>query len=95
MINKAYLKVCKNLKGLRKTFHAQNAHPVYCLKKDCIEKYLLKRFNPQKPPKDYNKKINGPQKADELSKIPEEIAEIYDIICFDKQIPKQEVHEVK
>ena len=55
MINKAYLKVCKNLKGLRKTFHAQNAHPVYCLKKDCIEKYLLKRFNPQKPPKDYNK----------------------------------------
>ncbi len=95
MINKSYLKFCNNLKELRITYHAQNVHPVYCLRKDCIEKYLIKRFNPKKPPKGFNKKIDGPRKADELSKIPEEIVEIYDIICFDKQIPKQEVHEVK
>jgi predicted ATP-dependent endonuclease of OLD family len=55
-------------------------HPIYCLKEDCIEKYLIPNYDCAKIPKDYNKKKENPQKAEELKEIPQEIIDIFSVI---------------
>lgn len=53
-------------------------HPVYCLKEDCIEEYLIPK--PNYKDSKYNKKIDGPKIALEMEEIPKEIEEIFNII---------------
>jgi AAA15 family ATPase/GTPase len=79
-INTSKLKFCKNLKDVGLTFHKEDKHPVYCLKEDCIEKYLYPTFDCAHPARNYNKKVNGPKKAEKAEKLPEEIEKIFDII---------------
>ena len=55
-------------------------HPIYCLKENCIEKYIIPDFDCANPPQDYNKRIDGPKKAEELKKVPDEIRQLFEII---------------
>lgn len=76
-VNASKFKVCESVKDIKILF-GREVHPVYCLKEDCIERYL--GFDITNLPQKYNKKKNGPKKADELEKIPEEIREILETI---------------
>jgi predicted ATP-dependent endonuclease of OLD family len=69
---------------------SKGIHPIYCLKENCIEKYIIPNFDCTKPPQDYNKKVNGPKKAEELTEIPDEIKQLFEIIFGTLQlIPKK------
>ncbi|MDI6903787.1 MAG: ATP-binding protein [Methanocellales archaeon] len=78
-VNVSKFKFCKDFRDLKK-FFGGGAHPIYCLKEDCIEKYLFPEFNCNKPPSNYNKKVDGYRKAEKICKIPEEIGYIFTII---------------
>lgn len=58
----------------------KEVHPIYCLKESCIEKYIVSGFDCANPPQDYNKKVDGPKKAEELSEIPDEIGQLFEMI---------------
>jgi hypothetical protein len=69
---------------------SKEIHPIYCLKENCIEKYIIPNFDCTKPPQDYNKKVNGPKKAEELTEIPDEIKQLFEITFGTLQlIPKK------
>jgi AAA15 family ATPase/GTPase len=70
---------CKSIEDIAENF-GKEKHPVYCLKENCIEKYLMPEFDCTKIPKDYNKRRDGPKKAEELQEIPEEIENIFSVI---------------
>jgi hypothetical protein len=70
---------CKNIEDIAENFGKEN-HPVYCLKENCIEKYLMPEFDCTKIPKDYNKRRDGSKKAEELQEISEEIKNIFSVI---------------
>jgi predicted ATP-dependent endonuclease of OLD family len=59
---------------------SKKVHPVYCLKENCIEKYIIPNFDCDNPPQDYNKRVDGPKKAEELEKIPDEIKQLLEMI---------------
>ncbi len=80
LLNKSKLIFCRTIKTLSERFHKRDAHPVYCLKERCIEKYLDPGFNCKKPPENYNKKVDGSNLAEQLKIIPEEINDIFNII---------------
>lgn len=68
---------CKTIEDILKTFERKIEHPIYCLKENCIEKYLMPDFDCTKIPENYNKRRDGPRKAEELQEIPEEIENIF------------------
>lgn len=78
-INTSKFAFSKSIEDLRKNFE-RDAHPIYCLKEKCIEKYLFKDFDYANPPENYNKTKDGPMAADKLREFPEEITKIFDII---------------
>jgi len=59
---------------------SKNVHPVYCLKENCIEKYIMPDFDCANPPQGYNKKVDGPKKAEEQKEVPDEIRQLFKII---------------
>lgn len=50
-------------------------HPVYCLKRKCIEEYLEPRPDYEQPT--YNKTIDGPKIAEDMTEVPEEIQGLF------------------
>lgn len=56
----------------------RDEHPIYCLKEKCIERYLFSDFKVL--PKNYNKKIDGVIRANEMKDIPKEIEEVFNKI---------------
>jgi len=74
-INIPKFRFCKNIKELKNVF-LSDAHPIYCLKRNCIEKYL----KPDYRNSSYDKKRDGPKIAEAMKKIPKEIEDIFDII---------------
>lgn len=78
-INASKFRFCKTIEALKKS-NGKESHPVYCLEKECIEKYFATDFECADPPQGYNKKRDGPKTAEELGEIPEEITRIFDII---------------
>nr|MDO8083136.1 AAA family ATPase [Candidatus Freyarchaeota archaeon] len=80
-VNTAKFVFCKDIENLRKFFGKEENHPIYCLKKNCVEKYLVQQFNCTNPPEDYRKTKDGPLTA-EKSDIPEEIKKIFDLILL-------------
>jgi predicted ATP-dependent endonuclease of OLD family len=78
-INASKFKFCKTIEDVKNNFW-NNSHPVYCLNEDCIEKYFVQDFNCANPPQDYNKKRDGPKKAEELKDVPEEITKLFEVI---------------
>lgn len=79
-INASPLKFCKDVSALREIFDKGEEHPVYCLKKDCIEKYLYGDFEGNSPYRGYSKKIDGPKKAEKLTELPDEMQAIFEIL---------------
>jgi predicted ATPase len=78
-INASKFKFCETTEDVKNIF-GKESHPVYCLKEDCIEKYFIPDFNCANPPRDYNKKRDGPKKAEELEELPAEIKDIFEVI---------------
>jgi len=86
------LKFCRTLRELDKFFGNKDFHPVYCLKYDCIEKYLElpiaryldSSFDCKNPPSNYLKKVHGVKNAEKMTKVPEEIAAIFDTVFAKK-----------
>lgn len=78
-INASKFRFCKTIEALKKS-NGNESHPVYCLEKECIEKYFAPDFDCADPPQGYNKKRDGPKTAEELGEIPEEITRIFDVI---------------
>jgi hypothetical protein len=70
---------CKNIDDIGSAL-SRKVHPVYCLKENCIEKYIIPNFDCAHPPQGYNKRVDGPKKAEELIKIPDEIRQLFEII---------------
>uniref|UniRef100_A0A7V3KPS3 ATPase AAA-type core domain-containing protein n=1 Tax=candidate division WOR-3 bacterium TaxID=2052148 RepID=A0A7V3KPS3_UNCW3 len=65
---------------------SEGVHPIYCLQENCIEKYIIPDFDCNNPPQNYNKRVDGPKKAEELTEIPGEIRQMFERIfgtlCF-------------
>ncbi|MFA5771964.1 MAG: AAA family ATPase [Thermoplasmata archaeon] len=57
-----------------------DAHPVYCLKKQCIEEYLESK-EPDCKSEAYKKVSYGPHLAEGVDKVPDEFIEIFETIC--------------
>lgn len=75
---------CSDAEDIKKAFEGEY-HPIYCLEESCIEKYLFTEFNCAKIPENYDKKRDGPKKAEKLQEIPEEITEIFFVIFGTKK----------
>jgi hypothetical protein len=78
-INASKFKFCETIEDVKNIF-GNESHPVYCLEKDCIEKYFIPAFGCANSPRDYNKKRDGPKKAEELEELPAEIKGIFEVI---------------
>lgn len=78
-INASKFKFCETIEDVKNIF-GNESHPVYCLEKDCIEKYFIPAFGCANSPRDYNKKRDGPKKAEELEELPAEIKDIFEVI---------------
>lgn len=76
-INSSKFEFCENMKAVEKTLKMKNKTPIYCLKEDCIEKLLGQS---QCKSTQWKKKIDGPNVAEEMEKIPDEIEKIFDVI---------------
>lgn len=81
-INASKFKFCEKIEDVKNTF-GKKSHPVYCLEKDCIEKYFIPDFGCANSPRDYKKKRDGPKKAEELKELPVEIKGIFEVILED------------
>lgn len=77
-VNTSRFLFCNDTKELKENFGGE-CHPIYCLKENCIEKYLRPEFDCNQPPDDYNKTRDGPKEA-ELLDVPAEINEIFNVI---------------
>jgi len=73
-------KICHTIDEIGEAF-SENLIPIYCLQKEKIEKYLF----PEGEPANYEKKIHGPQKAEEMKEIPKEIKDLLEKI-LDEEI---------
>lgn len=69
---------CEKPEDIKK-YLSNGEYPVYCLAKRCIEKYLDPKLKWKDNP-NYNKKIHGPKRAEEMEKIPAEIKKILGIL---------------
>jgi ABC-type multidrug transport system ATPase subunit len=80
-VNASEFVFCKTIEDLAASFGGEK-HPIYCLKENCIEKYLIPEFDCTKTPENYNynKNRDDPKKAEELQEIPEEIRSIFSVI---------------
>lgn len=76
-INASKFKFCQNINEVAGVYFKNQEHPVYCLKEDCIEKYLFPDFDCKNLPKNFNKKVKDSQKAEEMDEIPPEIEELF------------------
>jgi hypothetical protein len=81
-VNTSRFVFCKTIEDLAASF-GREKHPTYCLKENCIEKYLIPEFDCTKIPENYDKKRSGPRKAEELQEIPEEIRDIFAVIFLE------------
>jgi hypothetical protein len=70
---------CETIEDIGRAL-CKEVHPIYCLKESCIEKYIVSGFDCANPPQDYNKKVDGPKKAEELPEIPDEIGQLFEMI---------------
>jgi len=80
VINVSKFKFPHSLEKIKEIFKEKECHPVYCLKEDCIEKYLFSDFDCRQSPEGYDKKIDGSKKAEEMEDIPGEIKRLFEII---------------
>lgn len=55
-VNTSRFVFCNRTKNVKKFFAGEN-HPIYCLKEDCIEKYLFPEFNCVNISNNYSKKM--------------------------------------
>jgi predicted ATP-dependent endonuclease of OLD family len=80
-INTAKFQFCQNVDEVGLAL-SENMHPVYCLKEECIEKYIFSDFECKNPPQGYVKSLNGPEKAEKmnLKEIPDEIRQLFETI---------------
>jgi ABC-type uncharacterized transport system ATPase subunit len=70
---------CEKIEDIGRAL-SKEVHPIYCLRERCIEKYIAPGFDCTNPPQDYDKKVDGPKKAEELPEIPDEIGQLFDRI---------------
>ncbi len=80
-INTSKFELATDLEDVKRIFASKEAHPVYCLKEDCIEKYLGQT---ECKPENWNKKYDGTRVAEEMENIPEEIEKLFSIILGTK-----------
>lgn len=59
---------------------SKEIHPIYCLKEGCIEKYTIPNFDRTSLSRNYNKRVDGPRKAEELTEIPDEIERLFEMV---------------
>jgi len=78
--NTSKFKICNTLNEVKKVLKERNLHPIYCLKENCIERYLFHNFDCSKPPANYNKVKNGPKAAEKLEELPNELKELFKLI---------------
>ena len=76
-INASKFRFCQEINEVRRVYDENQEHSVYCLKEDCIEKYLFPDFDCKNPPKNFNKKVKDAQEAEEKDEIPSEIEELF------------------
>jgi len=79
-INASKFRFCQSIDEVAEVYDENKEHPVYCLKEDCIEKYLFPDFDCKNPPKNFNKKVKDAQEAEEKDEIPSEIEELFETI---------------
>lgn len=79
-VNTSSFEFCEDVENVKSVLREDKQHPIYCLKEDCIEKYLFPEFNCANIPAKYRKTIEGPRKAEKLERIPEEINELFEAI---------------
>jgi predicted ATP-dependent endonuclease of OLD family len=72
--------LCEEIQDIGRELSREEAHPIYCLKESCIEKYIIPAFDCANPPRNYNKRVDGPKKAEELTDIPHEIKQLFEMI---------------
>jgi len=77
MINASKFKFCEDINEVGKTLCSKKEHAVYCLKENCIEKYIIPDFDCKNPPRNYNKRTDGPKKADKIDEVPNEIKQLF------------------
>jgi len=75
-INTSKFQFAREIEDVERILLKREKHPVYCLKEDCIEKYLGQ--TECKPP-NWNKKLDGPKTAEEME-IPDEIGSLFNAI---------------
>ena len=81
-INASKFKVCNTLDEVREVFEKRENHPLYCLKENCIERYLFPNFDCSNPPENYKKTKDGPKAAEELNELPTELKELIEVILY-------------
>lgn len=67
---------CENLGKLREVFGTRK--PIYCLTEEKIEKYFGIEL-----PESYNKKVDGPNIAEKMENVHEEIKKLFEVILVD------------
>lgn len=67
---------CESLEDIEKCLEEGDPFPIYCLEKECIEKYLDPERNCKSS--NYDKK-KGAKTAEEMKKVPEEIKKLFEI----------------
>lgn len=82
MVNASKFKLCENFDDVGKALFCkeEQGHPIYCLKESCIEKYVIPNFDCANPPGNYNKRVDGPKKADVMDELPTELSQLFKII---------------
>lgn len=83
--NTSRFKFFESLDELGKTFDSSEIHPVYCLEQNCIEEYLDPK--PCYKSDGYNKKVDGPEIAEEMKEVPKEIEDVFISIYNDISNP--------
>ncbi|MEM3786941.1 MAG: AAA family ATPase [Nitrososphaeria archaeon] len=70
---------CEKIEDIGSSLN-EKVHPLYCLRENCVEKYIISNFDCANPPQNYNKTVDGPKKAEKLTEIPDEIRQLFDMI---------------
>ena len=88
-INASKFKVCNTLDEVREVFEKRENHPLYCLKENCVERYLFPNFDCSNPPENYKKTKDGPKAAEELNELPTELKELFEVILYILELNKE------
>jgi energy-coupling factor transporter ATP-binding protein EcfA2 len=70
--------LAENIEDLGKIMAKHDRHPIYCLKRNCIEEYLEPKPSYDKP--DYHKVIEGPGIAENMEQVPDEIRGLFEAV---------------